>query len=141
MHGIDVANKVAHFELENAAALADLIKSEGIDFLRSSTSYHGPEDVEKTSGVKGAVALYTFPAAAIQNGDASSCGCCRSWRQPPNSHAAVRAVSAEADSKGYWTLETNWGTDRARRIVFATNEYTSGLLPEYTDTILPARRE
>ncbi len=31
MHGIDVANKVAHFELENAAALADLIKSEGID--------------------------------------------------------------------------------------------------------------
>ncbi len=31
-HSIDVANKVAHFELEDTGALVDLIKSEGIDY-------------------------------------------------------------------------------------------------------------
>lgn len=97
-HDLDVANKVAQFELENDEALRELIKSENIDCdLRPVTSgtafideseaaaakalwddmlekgspalkhvtYHGPDDAEKISGAKGAVALYTFPAAVI----------------------------------------------------------------------------
>lgn len=96
--GLDVANKVAQFELENDEALRELIKSENIDCdLRPITSgtafvdeseaaaakalwddmlgkgspalehvtYHGPDDAAKVSGARGAVALYTFPAAVI----------------------------------------------------------------------------
>lgn len=97
-HGLEVANEVARFELENAEVLADLIKSEGIDCdytpVMSGTAfvdeteaadtkilwddmlkkgspalknvtYHGPEDAEKISGARGAVALYTLPGAVI----------------------------------------------------------------------------
>lgn len=97
-HGLEVANEVARFELENAEALADLIKIEGIDcdftpvvsgaafvdeaeaadakilwddMLRkgspalNNVTYHGPEDAEKISGSRGAVALYTFSSAVM----------------------------------------------------------------------------
>jgi hypothetical protein len=98
MHGLDIANEVAQFELENFDALTHIVETEGIDCdLTSVTScaafvdegeavdakslwddmlrrgspalkhvaYHGPADAEKMSGVKGAVALYTFPAAVM----------------------------------------------------------------------------
>ncbi|KAI1284417.1 FAD dependent oxidoreductase [Xylaria sp. FL0933] len=173
-HGLDVANEVAYFELENADALMDLIKSEGIDCdLTPVTSgsafvdeaqaadtkalwdhmlekgspalkhvkYYGPEDAEKVSGVKGAVALYTFPAAVLWPykmvmhilADAVAAGV------NLQTHTPVRAVSAEADAEGYWTLGTERGSIKAKRIVFATNAYTSGLLPEYAGTIVPSR--
>lgn len=97
-HGLEVANEVACFELENAENLADLIKTECIDCdytpvvsgtafvdeteaadtkilwddMQSKGSpalkhvtYYGPEDAEKISGAKGAVALYTFSSAVI----------------------------------------------------------------------------
>ncbi|GAW25569.1 putative FAD dependent oxidoreductase superfamily protein [Rosellinia necatrix] len=54
-------------------------------------------------------------------------------------HTPVHAVLPGADSEGYWTLETARGTTTARRVIFATNAYTSGLLPEYADAILPSR--
>ncbi|KAI8630190.1 FAD dependent oxidoreductase [Xylariaceae sp. FL1651] len=173
-HGLEVANEVAQFELENAKVLTDLIKSEGIDCdlqpLTSGTAfvdetqaadiksiwddmhqrgspalksvtYHGPEDAEKVSGVKGAVALYTFPAAVIWPykmvmhllSSAVAAGV------NLQTHTPVHAVSSVADSEGYWALETARGSIKAKRIVFATNGYTSGLLPEYMDAILPSR--
>jgi glycine/D-amino acid oxidase-like deaminating enzyme len=54
-------------------------------------------------------------------------------------HTRVHAVSPTVDSEGYWTLETARGNIKAKRIVFATNGYTSGLLPEYMDAIIPSR--
>lgn len=54
-------------------------------------------------------------------------------------HTLVHAVSPESDSEGYWTLNTTRGATKAKRIVFASNGYTSGLLPEYTDAISPSR--
>ncbi|KAI1126037.1 FAD dependent oxidoreductase [Nemania abortiva] len=173
-HGLEVANEVAHFELENAEALVNLIKSEGIDcdftpvtsgsaFINeaeaadakafwdsmlskgspalNNVTYHGPQDAEKASGVRGAIALYTFPAAVI-------------WPYKMvmhllevavgagvnlYTHTPVHAVLPEVDSEGYWTLETARGPTKARRVVFATNAYTSGLLAEYADAIVPAR--
>ncbi|KAI0104849.1 FAD dependent oxidoreductase [Nemania sp. FL0031] len=173
-HGLEVANEVAHFELENAEALANLIRSEGIDCdftpVTSGTAfvdeaeatdakilwdnmlekgspalnqvtYHGPEDAEKVSGVRGAIALYTFPAAVIWPYkmvmhllEAAVVANVNLY-----THTPVHAISPEVDSEGYWTLETARGTTKARRIVFATNAYTSGLLAEYADAILPAR--
>ncbi|KAI0490854.1 FAD dependent oxidoreductase [Xylaria cf. heliscus] len=173
-HGLDVANEVAHFELENAEALAHLIKSESIDcdftpvtsgsaFVDEAqaadvkslwddmlakgspalkhVTYHGPEDAEKVSGVRGAVSVYTFPAAVIWPYKMVMHLLAAAVRAGVNlqTHTPVRAVSPEADGDGYWTLETSRGTIKAQRVVFATNAYTSGLLPEYVDAILPSR--
>ncbi|KAI1422208.1 FAD dependent oxidoreductase [Xylaria sp. FL1777] len=173
-HGLDVANEVAHFELENAEALTDLIKSEGIDcdftpltsgsvFVNETqaadakalwddmlekgspalkhVTYHGPEDAEKASGVQGAVALYTFPAAVLWPYKMVMHLLAAAVAAGVNlqTHTPVRSVSQEADSEGYWTLETERGNIKAKRVVFATNAYTSGLLPEYADIIVPTR--
>ncbi|KAI0977514.1 FAD dependent oxidoreductase [Xylaria arbuscula] len=173
-HGLDIANEVAHFELENAAALTELIQSEGIecdftpvtsgsafvdetavadakllwDDMRAKgspalkhVSYHGPEDAEKISGVRGAVALYTFPAAVLWPYKMVMHLLAAAVTGGVNlqTHTPVRAVSPEADGEGYWTLETERGNIKAKRVVFATNGYTSGLLPEYVDAILPTR--
>jgi len=54
-------------------------------------------------------------------------------------NTSVHSVSPKADSEGYWTLETPRGNIKAKRVVFATNGYTSGLLPEYMDAIIPSR--
>ncbi|KAI0391254.1 FAD dependent oxidoreductase [Xylariaceae sp. FL0594] len=172
--GLDVANEVTRFELENFDAVVDFIKSEGVDCdlnildsscvavdekeaaeLRSlweymsregspqlsKVRYYGPEEAEEKSGVRGAVAMYTFPAAVlwpykmVMHLLASAVAAGVNLQ----THTPVHSVSAAADSEGYWTIETSRGHTRAKRVVFATNGYTSGLLPEYTNAIIPSR--
>jgi glycine/D-amino acid oxidase-like deaminating enzyme len=51
----------------------------------------------------------------------------------------VLKVSDSVDSNGYWTVNTPRGEIRAKKVVYATNGYTSGLLPEYKQIIHPVR--
>ncbi|KAI0403673.1 hypothetical protein F4802DRAFT_598871 [Xylaria palmicola] len=131
-HGLRIANEVAHFELENAEALAHFIKSEGIDcdFTAVTTSaafggralkhvtYYGAEDVERASGVRGAVALYTFPAAVVwpykMVMHLLAAAVVGAGAKPLDSHVGARRVSPEADGEGYWTLERARGTVKAK---------------------------
>jgi glycine/D-amino acid oxidase-like deaminating enzyme len=46
---------------------------------------------------------------------------------------------ARADSGPGWTLTTPRGTITARRVLLATNAYTSHLLPAFSDLIVPVR--
>jgi glycine/D-amino acid oxidase-like deaminating enzyme len=54
-------------------------------------------------------------------------------------NTAVISVSEAPDATGRWTLVTNRGTIKARKVVFATNAYTESLLPEYKGKIIPYR--
>lgn len=51
----------------------------------------------------------------------------------------VLSVSAETDKHGMWTVRTSRGEVRARRVVYATNAYTGGVLPDYEGRIVPVR--
>lgn len=51
----------------------------------------------------------------------------------------VTSVSEAPDPHGFWCVETPQGSIRAKKMVFATNGYTSALLPEYADVIYPFR--
>ncbi|ETS74279.1 hypothetical protein PFICI_14145 [Pestalotiopsis fici W106-1] len=107
----------------------------------SLVKYHGPEEAEKVSGVKGAKAVTTFPAATM-------------WPYKFILHllsilvakgvnlqtnTPVLKVSDSADADGYWTVTTSRGDIKTKKVVFATNGYTSGLLPEYSQIIRPVR--
>ena len=48
-------------------------------------------------------------------------------------------LSAFPSGDGNWTIETSRGSVKATKVVFATNAYTSTLLPEFTDKIVPIR--
>lgn len=51
----------------------------------------------------------------------------------------VKSVSQTTDKDGYWTLTTQRGAIKARKVVFASNAYTPALLPEYREKIIPYR--
>ncbi|KAI0835361.1 FAD dependent oxidoreductase [Hypoxylon sp. FL0890] len=104
-------------------------------------TYHGPEEAERVTGVKDAKIAFTYPAHTL-------------WpyklvmhllegvvKQGVNlhTHTQVYEVSETADSEGYWTLATPRGTTKAKKVIFATNAYTSSLLPEYDEAIYASR--
>ena len=51
----------------------------------------------------------------------------------------VNSVSEEASEDGFFTIETSRGAIKARKVLFATNGYTGGILPLYKDKIIPWR--
>jgi glycine/D-amino acid oxidase-like deaminating enzyme len=52
---------------------------------------------------------------------------------------SVTSVSSFPDSNGCWTVTTPRGSIKATKVVFATNAYTSSLLPQFADKIVPVR--
>lgn len=54
-------------------------------------------------------------------------------------HTPVTSVSPTRNDAGQYTILTSRGTITAKTVVFASNAYTSSLLPEYTDKIVPVR--
>jgi len=48
-------------------------------------------------------------------------------------------LSVVPSGDGNWVVETGRGSVLAAKVVFATNAYTSTLLPEFTDKIIPIR--
>jgi glycine/D-amino acid oxidase-like deaminating enzyme len=54
-------------------------------------------------------------------------------------HTPVTAVSEARDDKGYWTVSTPRGNIKAKTVIFASNGYTSAILPEYKDRIIPVK--
>ncbi|KAH6886961.1 FAD dependent oxidoreductase [Thelonectria olida] len=54
-------------------------------------------------------------------------------------HTAVTEVAGKPDDNGYVTLTTTRGLVRAKTVLHAMNGYTSSLLPEFADKIVPAR--
>jgi glycine/D-amino acid oxidase-like deaminating enzyme len=56
-----------------------------------------------------------------------------------HTNTPVNSIPSETDRDGLWALETPRGTIRAKKVIVATNAYTSALLPEYKDKIVPVR--
>jgi glycine/D-amino acid oxidase-like deaminating enzyme len=54
-------------------------------------------------------------------------------------HTAVLRIFQKPDTGDDWFVETSRGTVRAHQIVVATNAYTSSVLPEYKNKIIPYR--
>lgn len=54
-------------------------------------------------------------------------------------HTPVTAAAVTPDEEGYLALTTPRGVIRAKKIVYATNGYTSSMLPEFAGKIVPVR--
>jgi glycine/D-amino acid oxidase-like deaminating enzyme len=95
----------------------------------------------KLSGVKGAKSVYSFTSGHL-------------WRYKLVHHMfekavangvnlqteiLVQGVSEIAKSGNQWTVHTNRGNVRAKKVIFTTNIYTSAILPEYKKKIIPYR--
>jgi glycine/D-amino acid oxidase-like deaminating enzyme len=54
-------------------------------------------------------------------------------------HTPASRIIEDPESDGHWIVETPRGAVRTRQIVIAANAYTSSVLPEYKDKIIPFR--
>ncbi|KAH9904703.1 FAD dependent oxidoreductase [Xylariomycetidae sp. FL2044] len=119
----------------------DEMRGAGCETLDKVKYYGSAEEAERVTGIRGARAAFTFPAATVWPYKAIMHILSVAVSRGVNlqTHTPVHRISVAADDEGYWTLSTPRGATKAREVVFATNAYTAGLLPQYEDLIYPAR--
>jgi glycine/D-amino acid oxidase-like deaminating enzyme len=54
-------------------------------------------------------------------------------------HTPVESVASSADQPSEWLVQTSRGSITCKKIVYATNGYTSHILPAYANAIVPVR--
>lgn len=122
---------------------ADLLLGAGVDVMRDVFYEGDPRRAQQLSGVRGAKAVLSYSAGHLWPYKLVTALLQRAVDAGVNlqTHTPVAGVSeGEADGEGYYTLTTaERGTVRARKIVYATNAYTSSILPEFEDKIVPVR--
>ncbi|KAE8314712.1 FAD dependent oxidoreductase [Aspergillus transmontanensis] len=156
-YGVDAAAEVANFELSHIKAFKNLLAEENIDcdfnitrclsvYLDEAAGekarkkyeelvsrglafaddihYTPPKNAEGVSGIKGAKhASHTHQIA-----DSPAI----------NVQAFTPVTSVISDNSGH-IIHTPRGSIRTSKVVYASNAYTSGLLPEYSASIVPCR--
>ena len=96
---------------------------------------------ERVTGVKGAKGCASFTAAHlwpykfIMHLLASTV----SKGLNLQTHTPVTHVSSPSDAGEPCLVSTTRGNIRAKKVIFASNGYTAGMLPEYTEKIVPCR--
>ncbi|KAL4875733.1 FAD dependent oxidoreductase [Aspergillus karnatakaensis] len=107
------------------------------------TRYIGAEEAETFSGVKGAKACFTYAAGHLWPYKLVMHLLEKAVQQGVNlqTHTVVRSIirSTESSSAHPWTIHTARGTIKARKLIVATNGYTSSILPQYKNRIVPVR--
>lgn len=54
-------------------------------------------------------------------------------------YTPVTSVSEQPDEDGSWNVTTSRGTVKAKTVIFATNAYSSALIPELKNKIVPVK--
>ncbi|KAL4971979.1 FAD dependent oxidoreductase-domain-containing protein [Aspergillus desertorum] len=130
------------FDEAHAAVLKrgyDELVEGGVEPTRQ-TRYFGPQEAETASGIKGAKACFTYRAGHLWPYKLIMHLLQKAVDKGVNlqTHTPVMSISPTESGAGY-TLQTPRGILRAEKLILATNGYTSSLLPQYKETIVPVR--
>ncbi|BDD62125.1 hypothetical protein MAP00_007115 [Monascus purpureus] len=128
---------------EKAREMYEELVGTGRSFM-DDVYYTGEKNAEGISGVKGAKACLSSPAGTlwpykfilglvekITQTDADA--------DAVNIQALTPVTSVTSESSNLHTIHTSRGTIHASKVIYATNAYTSALLPEYAANIVPCR--
>ncbi|KAL1297502.1 hypothetical protein AAFC00_005021 [Neodothiora populina] len=135
---IDVQLSSAHRERLKAGY--EKLLHAGVEATKN-VFYASESTAEGLSGVKGAKGCFSYPAGHLWPYKLITGILARVLARGVNlqTHTPVSAVSEQQDESGRWVVQTPRGTVRAKNIVFATNAYTSSILPQYKNKIVPVR--
>ena len=102
-----------------------------------------PNRTTKISGVKGAHCAFSFTVAHVWPRKMVHQLLAKLLEQDyklnVQANTPVASVSEVIDETGRWTIQTPRGAIKARKVVHATNGYTSQVLPAYARSITPIR--
>ena len=103
--------------------------------------YIPKKDAERISGIKGAQCCFTFTAGHLWPRKMMHQMLEKLIQQglQVHAHTPVLEITKNRDEQGYWTVNTPRGTIKTRKVVVCTNAYTSSILPQYKNKIIPVR--
>ncbi|TPX12797.1 uncharacterized protein E0L32_006677 [Thyridium curvatum] len=139
---VESANVYLDGSLASAAKsqIGELARS-GYDIVGKIQFHENPHEAEDVTGVLGAKAAATFPAASIWPYKLAVhlLKIAMSKGVQLQTHTPAQCISSTPNDNGYWVISTPRGDMMAKTVIFATNGYTPNLLPEYAGTIIPVR--
>ncbi|KAL2802184.1 FAD dependent oxidoreductase-domain-containing protein [Aspergillus granulosus] len=107
------------------------------------TRYTGAAEAEEFSGVKGAVACFSYAAGHLWPYKLIMHLLENAIQRGVNLQTHTRVTSIEKAGGGHstcrWLVHTPRGAIRAEKLIVATNGYTSAILPQYKNKIVPVR--
>ncbi|KAJ9130957.1 FAD dependent oxidoreductase superfamily protein [Pleurostoma richardsiae] len=118
----------------------DQLVAEGFPTVKDVCYLPGPA-AEALSGVKGAKCAFSFTAGSLWPYKLVTHLLSMAVQRGVNlqTNTPVLMVSEAQDADGNWVVSTPRGQLKARKIVFAANGYTAGILPQYQEKIIPVR--
>ncbi|KAF4345822.1 FAD dependent oxidoreductase [Fusarium beomiforme] len=118
----------------------DALRKNGVSVIQDVYFAQGAE-AEQLSGVKGARGCFSYTAGHCWPYKLILQLLSKAVEANVNlqTNTPVTAVTEKPDQNGYLTLTTSRGKIRAAKIIYATNAYTSSILPEFADKIVPVR--
>lgn len=133
---------MSQVEIERSMAGYDaLMEAEGEEAVKDVQLLRGIEEAEKVTRIKGCLMAIGSPAGQIwpyKFVHALLRILLAQGSLNLQSHTPALAMS-EPDFEGYTSVTTNRGMIRAKRVIHATNRWTSHLLPEFENVITPVR--
>lgn len=136
---IDVSFTQANFDRMKAGV--EMLRKNNVTAMKDMYVAAGAE-AEQLSGVKGAKGCFTYTTGHLYPYKLMTHLLAKATKAGINlqTHTPVSSVASTPDSQGYFTITTTErGTVRAKKIVYATNGYTSHILPEFAGKIIPTR--
>ncbi|KAI1341681.1 FAD dependent oxidoreductase [Xylariaceae sp. FL0016] len=121
-------------------AAVDMLTKNGVPVMKDVFFVEGKK-AEQLSGVKGAKACFSYSAGHIFPYKLIIHLLSKALEAGVNlqTHTPVTEVTSKPDADGKVTLKTSRGSVKASKVVYSTNAYTSALLPEFENKIVPVR--
>ncbi|KAJ7086208.1 FAD dependent oxidoreductase-domain-containing protein [Mycena epipterygia] len=123
---------------DKAAAVFDAYKAYGgkVDHIKYTSD---PAEAEKISRLKGAQAVWAWKASTFYPWKlvAHLMKTCLAKGLNLQTWTSVTSVTASANTPGLWDVNTERGTISTPTVVYATNAYTSSVLPAFAKYIQP----
>ncbi|KAJ4388207.1 hypothetical protein N0V93_008814 [Gnomoniopsis smithogilvyi] len=127
---------------ERMKAGADLLRKAGVEVMKDVFYEGDSAKAQQLSDVKGAKAVMSYSAGHVWPYKLILALLQKAVDAGVNlqTHTPVTEVSDSIDDQGYYTLSTqDRGSLKAKKIIYATNGYTSSILPEFENKIIPVK--
>lgn len=121
---------------------ADLLRKAGVEVMKDVFYEGDSAKAQQISDVKGAKAVMSYSAGHVWPYKLILALLQKAVDAGVNlqTHTPVTGVSSSTDAEGFYTISTkDRGSLKATKIVYATNGYTSSILPEFENKIIPAK--
>ncbi|KAJ5972980.1 uncharacterized protein N7479_002898 [Penicillium vulpinum] len=127
-------------ELKKAKAFYDFLVDQGLDFM-DDAKYMSQAETQDMAHVRDAKGGFSFSAAHLWPYKLIThlirIAVFRGLNLQTNTPVSEIAETPNAD--GSWSVTTSRGVINARKVILATNAYTSALAPEYSKAIIPCK--